>query len=188
MSSSPGWWPADSREPSSQGPSDEGVCTTSTTSRCTRRSANRTTAIVVCASIGRMVERVMILDAVLGDRRCWWLSPEADKRAFFDVTRETGLRPEDYPHIAFGQAPRKTVRCFPDKLPIGIEKEDTSRFVFLYLVNRRDPGGLPPVPDPSPRPAAPRCTRGRFGCSCRGASGRPWRSTRPPSEKSSGPR
>ena len=25
--------------------------------------------------IGRMVERVMILDAVLGDRRCWWLSP-----------------------------------------------------------------------------------------------------------------
>jgi hypothetical protein len=29
-------------------------------------------------TIGRMVERVMILDAVLGDRRCWWLSPEAD--------------------------------------------------------------------------------------------------------------
>jgi hypothetical protein len=31
------------------------------------------------------------------------------------------------------------VRCFPDKLPIGLEKEDTSRFVFLYLVNRRIP-------------------------------------------------
>ena len=28
-------------------------------------------------TLGRMVERVMILDAVLGDRRCWWLSPEA---------------------------------------------------------------------------------------------------------------
>ena len=25
-------------------------------------------------TVGRMVERVMILDAVLGDRRCWWLS------------------------------------------------------------------------------------------------------------------
>lgn len=48
-------------------------------------------------TIGRMVERVMILDAVLGDRRCWWLSPEADKRMFFDLTRETGLRPEEYP-------------------------------------------------------------------------------------------
>jgi hypothetical protein len=90
-------------------------------------------------TIGRMVERVMILDAVLGDRRCWWLSPEADKRMFFDLTRETGLRPEEYPHITFGPASRRTVRCFPDKLPIGIEKEDTSRFVFLYLVNRRIP-------------------------------------------------
>jgi hypothetical protein len=90
-------------------------------------------------SIGRMVERVMILDAVLSDRRCWWLSSEADKRTFFDVTQETGLRPEEYPHITFRSGSRKTVRCFPDKLPIGIDKEDTSRFVFLYLVNRRIP-------------------------------------------------
>ena len=90
-------------------------------------------------SIGRMVERVMILDAVLSDRRCWWLSPEADKRTFFDVTKETGLCPVEYPHITFGLGSRRTVRCFPDKLPIGIEKADTSRFVFLYLVNRRVP-------------------------------------------------
>jgi len=90
-------------------------------------------------TIGRMVERVMILDAVLGDRRCWWLSPDADKRRFFDMTRETGLTPEDYPHLTFASGPRKTVRCFPDKLPIGIEKTDTSRFVFLYLVTRRIP-------------------------------------------------
>ena len=90
-------------------------------------------------SIGRMVERVMILDAVLSDRRCWWLSPEADKRTFFDTTQETGLSPEEYPHITFRSGLRKTVRCFPDKLPIGIEKADTSRFVFLYLVNRRVP-------------------------------------------------
>jgi hypothetical protein len=90
-------------------------------------------------SVGRMVERVMILDAVLGDRRCWWLSPEVDKRTFFDVTHETGLRSEEYPHITFVSGPRKTVRCFPDKLPIGIEREDSSRFVFLYLMNRRIP-------------------------------------------------
>ena len=90
-------------------------------------------------SIGRMVEKVMILDAVLTDRRCWWLSPEPDKRTLFDVTQQTGLRPEDYPHITFGVSSRRTVRCFPDKLPIGIEKEAASRFVFLYLVNRRLP-------------------------------------------------
>jgi hypothetical protein len=90
-------------------------------------------------TIGRMVERVMILDAVLSDRRCWWLSPEGDKRRFFDRVQETGLRPEDYPHIAFGSGRQQTIRCFPDKLPIGIEKADSSRFVFLYLVNRRLP-------------------------------------------------
>jgi hypothetical protein len=90
-------------------------------------------------SIGRIVERVMILDAVLSDRRCWWLSPEADKRTFFDTTQETGLSPEEYPHITFRSGSRKTVRCFPDKLPIGIDKEDTSRFVFLYLMTRRIP-------------------------------------------------
>jgi hypothetical protein len=73
-------------------------------------------------TIGRMVERVMILDAVLGDRRCWWLSPECDKRAFFDLTQQTGLRPEDYPHILFGAGRAKRIRCFPDKLPIGIRK------------------------------------------------------------------
>lgn len=89
-------------------------------------------------SMGRMVERVMILDAVLGDRRCWWLSPAEDKRTFFDG-RETGLRDEEYPHISFGAARNKIIRCFPDKLPIGVDKEDTGRFVFLYLVTRRIP-------------------------------------------------
>jgi hypothetical protein len=89
--------------------------------------------------MGRMVERVMILDAVLNDRRCWWLSPEVDKRAFFDARQDTDFRLEEYPHVAFGSGPRKTVRCFPDKLPIGIEKDDVRRFVFLYLVNRRIP-------------------------------------------------
>jgi hypothetical protein len=89
-------------------------------------------------SIGRMVERVMILDAVLGDHRCWWLSPAEDKRTFFGA-RETGLRDEEYPHISFGTDRAKIIRCFPDKLPIGIDKGDTSRFVFLYLVTRRIP-------------------------------------------------
>ncbi len=90
-------------------------------------------------SMGRMVERVMILDGVLSDRRCWWLSSEADKRTFFEATHETGLRPEEYPHFKFGSGSRATVRCFPDKLPIGIQKDDTGQFVFLYLVNRRIP-------------------------------------------------
>ena len=90
-------------------------------------------------TIGRMVERVMILDAVLGDRRCWWLSPADDKWRFFCLKRDNYLRPEDYPHIAFGSGRQRTIRCFPDKLPIGIEKDRTSHLVFVYLVNRRLP-------------------------------------------------
>jgi hypothetical protein len=90
-------------------------------------------------TLGRMVERVMILDAVLGDRRCWWLSPADDKWKFFCLMRDNYLRPEDYPHIAFGSGRQQTVRCFPDKLPIGVEKDSTDYLVFLYLVNRRIP-------------------------------------------------
>ncbi len=89
--------------------------------------------------VGRMVERVMILDAILADRRCWWLSPADDKWKFFCLMRDNYLRPEDYPHIAFGSGRQRTIRCFPDKLPIGVEKDSSSQLVFVYLVNRRLP-------------------------------------------------
>jgi hypothetical protein len=89
--------------------------------------------------VGRMVERVMILDAILANRRCWWLSPADDKWRFFCLMRDNYLRPEDYPHIAFGSGRQRTIRCFPDKLPIGVEKDSTSHLVFVYLVNRRLP-------------------------------------------------
>ena len=35
------------------------------------------------ASLGRLVERLMLLDAVLADRRYGWLGTERDKRAYF---------------------------------------------------------------------------------------------------------
>lgn len=63
-------------------------------------------------SMGRMVERVMILDAVLGDLRCWWLSPAEDKRTFFDA-REIGLRDEEYPHISFGAGRERSSAASP---------------------------------------------------------------------------
>lgn len=53
--------------------------------------------------------------------------------------RADGLSREEYPYLAFGAGRTTTIRSFPDKLPIGIEKQDTSRFVFVYLVNRRAP-------------------------------------------------
>lgn len=96
-----------------------------------------------------MVERVMILDAVLRDRRCWWLSPEADTRTFFDTAQETGLSPEEYPLITFRSGSRKTVRCFPDKLPIGIEKVERvwePKFLTEMMAGRDS--RVKPVPVP----------------------------------------
>ena len=87
-------------------------------------------------TIGRMVQRLMILDGVLGDRHCWWMGTENDKRTFFATTRQMGIASPDYPQIAFGSGPQKTVRYFPDKLPIGIRKRDLSQHVFLYLVTK----------------------------------------------------
>jgi len=138
-------------------------------------------------TIGRMVERVMILDAVLGDRRCWWLSPADDKWKFFCLKRDNYLRPEDYPHIAFGSGRQRTVRCFPDKIPIGVEKDSTERLVFLYLVNRRIPVDFRQfLFRHAELFRMAHRTHGPFGCSSHAASGGASRSTEPPSARSSG--
>ena len=42
-------------------------------------------------TVGRMVQRLMILDGVLADRNCWWMGPACDKRSYFATTRKTGL-------------------------------------------------------------------------------------------------
>jgi hypothetical protein len=91
------------------------------------------------ASLGRMIERLMILDAVLADRRHTWLGTEQDKVAYFKTTLGDRCRPEDLPRITFGESDHKTVRYFPDKLPIGLERDYGPRHVFLYLVTRDVP-------------------------------------------------
>jgi hypothetical protein len=90
--------------------------------------------------LGRMIERLMILDAVLADRRHTWLGTEQDKVAYFrDFLRKPyGL--ELVPQITFRDEAAKTTRYFPDKLPIGVEADYGPRHVFLYLVTREVPG------------------------------------------------
>lgn len=84
----------------------------------------------------RAVERLMVLDAVIARPDVTWLATEREKVTYF--ARETRLRPEELPHLRFGKGPEKTVRYFPDKLPIGREP-DGRRHLFLYLVTRRLP-------------------------------------------------
>ena len=92
------------------------------------------------ASLGRFVERLMLLDAVLADRRYGWLGTERDKRAYFqEALREDKLKDFFYPHLTFGTGANATIRFFPDKMPIGVPLRSEYRHVFLYLATRENP-------------------------------------------------
>ena len=91
------------------------------------------------ASLGRLVERLMLLDAVLADPRCSWLGTERDKMNYFAAYLERDLPKDWYPHLTFGDGSEKTTRFFPDKLPIGTPRDGRRRHVFLYLVTRDVP-------------------------------------------------
>ena len=86
--------------------------------------------------LSRAIERLMVLDGVLADRRHRWLATEREKIAHF--TRVTRLSRSELPHISFGVQPDETVRYFAEKLPIGIDP-DGRRHVFIYLVTQRLP-------------------------------------------------
>ena len=91
------------------------------------------------ASLGRFVERLMLLDAVLADARHSWLGTEQDKRTYFREALERELEDDWYPHLTFRSGPEKTTRFFPDKLPIGVPLKGERRHVFLYLATREVP-------------------------------------------------
>ena len=90
------------------------------------------------AAPGRMIERVMLLDAVLDDREFVWLGPALDKRRHFMRYFEGRLDQREYPHLLFGDGPGKAIRYFPDKLPIGTQPY-AHPHVFVYLVTHRSP-------------------------------------------------
>lgn len=86
-------------------------------------------------TLARAVERLMLLDAVMGDRSVTWLGTERDKVSHFTGA---GVRGHDLPSLTFRSADEETVRYFPDKAPIGI-RDDGGTHVFLYLVTRSTP-------------------------------------------------
>jgi hypothetical protein len=90
------------------------------------------------AAPGRMIERVMLLDAVLDEPACTWLGPARDKRRYFIRHLESRLDAREYPRLTFGDGPEKTVRYFPDKLPIGV-LPGLDHHAFVYLVTRPSP-------------------------------------------------
>jgi hypothetical protein len=89
-------------------------------------------------TLGRAVERLMVLDHVLTSKQIVWLASERDKLAHFTLRLGTSFEREDLPHLSFGIGERTSVRYFPYKLPIGVA--DGGRMhVFAYLVTRELP-------------------------------------------------
>lgn len=84
-------------------------------------------------TLGRAMERLMLLDAVVACRELSWLATEQDKVAHF--TRAASLRDDELPHVAFGRGPERTMRFFTDKLPVGV-CADGRDYLFLYVVTR----------------------------------------------------
>ena len=87
--------------------------------------------------IARAVERLMLLDTVLSCSELTWLATEGDKLAHFTPLVHHRLRRDEFPNLTFVSGDKKTVRYFPDKLPIGVHPD--GNHVFTYLVNRGAP-------------------------------------------------
>ncbi|HWK11529.1 MAG TPA: hypothetical protein VNR64_15810 [Vicinamibacterales bacterium] len=83
----------------------------------------------------RAIERLMVLDGVLCDRDRVWLGTEQEKLAHFTVKHQ--IERHDLPSLTFRSADEETVRYFPDKLPIGIDRDGS--YTFLYVVTRDGP-------------------------------------------------
>jgi hypothetical protein len=82
-------------------------------------------------ALGRAVERLIILDHVLGHVDTTWLGAEDDKVSHF--LGSTPLGRDQLPRVVFGTNGDTTTRFFPDKLPIGMWPDKRS-YVLLYLV------------------------------------------------------
>lgn len=85
--------------------------------------------------LGRAVERLMLLDAVLAQPDLTWLGTEHEKLEYFTLKSPARVRPADCPLLVFGTGDAVTTRYFPDKLPIGIDASDRSHVFCTLLVD-----------------------------------------------------
>lgn len=80
--------------------------------------------------LNQAIHRLMVLDAIVEDPDMVWLGTAEDKAAH--LTALTSIAREELPHVTSGIGERRTVRNFPDRLPIGIHL--AGRGVLVYVV------------------------------------------------------
>jgi hypothetical protein len=84
-------------------------------------------------SLGRALERLMVLDAVIADSDRTWLATEQEKLQHFTLTHNIPRR--DLPVLTFRADDAETPRYFPEKLPIGFDRE-RGNHIFLYVLTK----------------------------------------------------
>lgn len=81
--------------------------------------------------LSQAIHRLMVLDAIVEDPAMIWLGTTEDKTAH--LTALTSIRPEQLPHVTSGIGECRTVKYFPDRLPIGIHLAGRGVLVYVAL-------------------------------------------------------
>ena len=81
-------------------------------------------------TLNHAIQRLMVLDAIVEDPDLVWLGTADEKAAH--LLALTRIEQADLPHVSVGEAEARTVRYFPDRLPIGIHL--AGRGVVVYVV------------------------------------------------------
>jgi hypothetical protein len=81
-------------------------------------------------TLNHAIQRLMVLDAIVEDPDLVWLGT-ADEKATH-VLALIRIAETDLPHVTVGDGEHRRVRCFPDRLPIGIHLG--GRGVVIYVV------------------------------------------------------
>jgi hypothetical protein len=81
-------------------------------------------------TLNHAIQRLMVLDAIVEDADVVWLGTVDEKAAH--VLALTRIQQADLPHVTVGEGETRTVRYFPDRLPIGIHL--AGRGVVVYVV------------------------------------------------------
>lgn len=81
-------------------------------------------------TLNHAIQRLMVLDAIVEDPDLVWLGTADEKAAH--ILALTPIGQADLPHVGVGERDARTVRYFPDRLPIGIHL--AGRGVIVYVV------------------------------------------------------
>jgi hypothetical protein len=81
-------------------------------------------------TLNHAIQRLMVVDAIVEDPELVWLGTAEEKAA--DLLALTRIEAANLPHVTVGERDARTVRYFPDRLPIGIRP--VGRGVVVYVV------------------------------------------------------